>query len=270
MFKAYKNKIIFGVVAVLVLGAAFFASGNGNNKDVDKPKIPVTSITSITDDKDAQIENEAQTLENEIIENEAQKIKEQKTEENKREEQKIHDISHTAETVPQQIEEEKVPEQNTEDVKTETQAVDAETDPKEMTCTISVNCSTILNNTDSFNTEKLELVPSDGVILGEITATFYEGESVFNVLQREMKKNKIHMEFTSVPAYNSAYIEGIANIYELDCGGLSGWMYRVNGEFPNFGASKYELKNGDKIEWLYTCDLGADIGGGDSAGNNSK
>lgn len=89
----------------------------------------------------------------------------------------------------------------------------------------------------------------------------------FNLLVREMKQSKIHLEFENTPIYNSAYIEGIANLYEFDCGELSGWMYRVNGWFPNYGCSRYELQDGDKVEWLYTCDLGADIGGGDSTRN---
>ena len=38
---------------------------------------------------------------------------------------------------------------------------------------------------------------------------------MFNVLQREMRKAGIHMEFEDTPMYNSAYIEGINNLYEL-------------------------------------------------------
>ena len=41
----------------------------------------------------------------------------------------------------------------------------------------------------------------------------------------------------------------------------SGWMYKVNGWFPNYGCSRYQLKDGDVIEWVYTCDLGKDVGG---------
>ena len=70
---------------------------------------------------------------------------------------------------------------------------------------------------------------------------------MFNVLVREMKRNKIHMEFENTPIYNSAYIEGIANLYEFDCGELSGWMYKVNDWFPNYGCSRYQLKAGDRI-----------------------
>ena len=112
-----------------------------------------------------------------------------------------------------------------------------------------------------------ELVPADGWILQPMTVTFYEGESVFNVLQRTCKQQKIHMEFSNTPIYNSAYIEGIGNLYEFDCGEVSGWMYKVNDWFPNYGCSRYQLQNGDVVEWEYTCELGKDIGGGYAAGS---
>ena len=138
---------------------------------------------------------------------------------------------------------------------------DAVISDKELTCILSVRCDTILKNMSWLDKNKIDIVPKDGVIFAEKTVVFYEGESVFNVLLREMKRHKIHMEFENTPIYNSSYIRGIANLYEFDCGQLSGWMYKVNGQFPNYGCSRYQLKNGDKIEWVYTCDLGVDVGG---------
>ena len=137
----------------------------------------------------------------------------------------------------------------------------------EYTCTLSISCATILDNMDLCDPEKRELVPEDGWILKPTVVTFYEGESVFNVLQRTCKQQKIHMEFVNTPAYNSAYIEGIHNLYEFDVGNLSGWMYKVNDWFPNYGCSRYQLKDGDVIEWVYTCDLGDDVGGGYATGS---
>ena len=134
------------------------------------------------------------------------------------------------------------------------------------TCTLSVRCDTILDHLDWLDPEKLDLVPEDGVIFPAAEVTFYEGESVFNVLQREMKKAGIHMEFENTPLYNSTYIEGIHNLYEFDCGEQSGWMYRVNGWFPNYGCSRYQLQAGDGVEWVYTCDRGADVGGSNAVG----
>lgn len=127
---------------------------------------------------------------------------------------------------------------------------------KELSCTLSVKCDAILNNIEMLNPEKLEIIPDDGVIFAEQTVVFYEEESVFNLLVREMKKNKIHLEFVDTPIYNSAYIEGIANIYEKDCGENSGWLYMVNGKSPSYGCSNYKLKEGDKVEWVYYCGIG--------------
>jgi hypothetical protein len=140
------------------------------------------------------------------------------------------------------------------------------TDQKE-TCTLSVSCTTILDNLNLLEQDKWELVPEDGVIYAAKTVTFYEGESVFNVLQREMKKAGIQMEFKNTPMYNTAYIAGIDNLYEFDTGELSGWVYAVNGWFPNYGCSRYQLQEGDVIQWLYTCDMGKDIGGSNATGS---
>ena len=129
------------------------------------------------------------------------------------------------------------------------------------TCTFSIECSTILNNLSDLDPDKLEMVPSNGVILPSTQVMFYEGESVFDVLQRVCRENDIHMEASWTPIYNSAYVEGIHNLYEFDCGNLSGWMYRVNGWYPNYGCSRYQLAQDDVVEWRYTCDLGRDVGG---------
>ena len=137
---------------------------------------------------------------------------------------------------------------------------------KAITVTFSIECSTILNNLSQLDPDKLEMVPSGGVILPATTVSCYEGESVFEVLQRVCRDNGIHMESEFTPIYNSAYIEGIHNLYEFDCGSLSGWMYRVNGWYPNYGCSRYVLEDGDIVEWRYTCDLGNDIGGGYAVG----
>ncbi len=131
---------------------------------------------------------------------------------------------------------------------------------KKYTCTFSIECSTILNNLSDLDPDKREMVPSNGVILAPTKVTFYEGESVFDVLKRVCKEKGIHMESSWTPIYNSAYIEGIHNLYEFDCGALSGWMYRVDGWYPNYGCSRYQLADGEVVEWRYTCDLGNDVG----------
>lgn len=134
------------------------------------------------------------------------------------------------------------------------------------TCTFSISCATILDNIKDLDPEKVELVPEDGWLMEPEAVTFQEGESVFDVLLRVCREQTIHMEYENTPIYNSAYIEGIGNLYEFDCGELSGWMCSVNGWFPNYGCSRYQLRDGDVVEWVYTCDLGMDVGGGYAVG----
>ncbi|MFR0872451.1 MAG: DUF4430 domain-containing protein [Oscillospiraceae bacterium] len=56
-------------------------------------------------------------------------------------------------------------------------------------------------------------------------------------------------------------------ISEFGFGELSGWMYRVNGEFPQVYAGEFTLHEGDVVEFVYTCDLGGDVGDSYNAEN---
>ena len=132
--------------------------------------------------------------------------------------------------------------------------------PEQTTCTLSISCSTILDNMQLLTEGKEGLVPEDGWLLEPVEVPFTPGESVFDVLLRVCQEEKLHLEHSFTPMYNSAYIEGIGNLYEFDVGALSGWMYCVNEWFPNYGCSQYALEDGDVIRWVYTCDLGADVG----------
>ncbi len=124
-------------------------------------------------------------------------------------------------------------------------SADKPANPAALTCTLSIDAETA----------------GRGTIVATRKVSFKAGATVFDVLQRECKAAGIHMEFVYTPMYKSAYIEGIDNLYEFDRGPLSGWMYSVNGWFPNYGCSRYVLKSGDQIRWRYTCDLGKDVGG---------
>ncbi len=130
-----------------------------------------------------------------------------------------------------------------------------------LTCTITIRCDTILDNWDDLDPAKAPYVPESGCILAPVTVTFTEGETVFHVLQRVCETYGIQLEYSWTPMYDSYYIEGINHLYEFDCGFESGWMYKVNGWFPNYGCSAYTLTGGETIVWCYTCKgLGADVG----------
>lgn len=294
--KKYKTPIIVGVIIIVALVAAFFAGGDnstvkpqdvnpntqsvlpneenrGNDTSVSKDEnksdnIKETDDAAISEEEshdstNAKAETDRQNNSG-VIENHEKESPEQKQQDI--DYSKEHGMNIDSQTGTDEYKTEPVPEGKPVPVEPQ----NSEITDKEMTCVLSVRCDTILNNLSKFNSDKMDILPQEGVIFAEREVTFYEGESVFNVTLREMKKNKIHMEFVNTPIYNSAYIEGIGNIYEYDCGELSGWMYSVNGWFPNYGCSRYELKQGDKIEWQYTCDLGADVGGYTESGGGQR
>ena len=127
-------------------------------------------------------------------------------------------------------------------------------------CVLTIRCDTILSNMENLDPGKAEFVPDDGWIL-YAEMEFTDGETVFDVLKRACANYGIQIEYSWTPMYNSYYVEGINNLYEFDCGEQSGWMYAVNGWYPNYGCSAYTLSDGDVIGWAYTCNgYGADLG----------
>ena len=131
------------------------------------------------------------------------------------------------------------------------------------TVTISIRCDTILDNWDKLDAslKSDKYVPADGVILPTFRAVLRKGDTVYDIFSRVTRYSKIVTDCVYTVNYSSVYVKGINHLYEFSCGELSGWMYRVNGVFPGYGCSKYVLKGGDVIEWVYTCDLGRDVGG---------
>lgn len=58
---------------------------------------------------------------------------------------------------------------------------------------------------------------------------------------------------------NATYVSSIDGLAEFACGNGSGWMYSVNGAYPNKSCGDYVLHDGDVVVWVYTCDLGNDL-----------
>ncbi len=117
--------------------------------------------------------------------------------------------------------------------------------------TLEIRCDVIADRSGASH------VPSDGTVLAETTFALSEGESVFDILEQASRKYRIHTEHDGTGKL--AYIRGIAYIYELEYGDLSGWIYRVNGESPSVGCGNYVLSDGDRIVWHYSLTQGEDI-----------
>ncbi len=173
-------------------------------------------------------------------------------------EEKTEEIAETPPAPPMTEEKEEAkPQENTEKVQAEAPAEEKTEEKAEnaLLCMLSVRCDTALGKAG----EKNSVLPQNGVIFAGESLSFSEGESVFDVLFREMQAHGIPLAFTKSPMYQSVYIEGIGNLYERDCGNQSGWIYKVNGVKPGYDCSNYLLKPGDRIEWVYTCNLGNDV-----------
>lgn len=128
--------------------------------------------------------------------------------------------------------------------------------PDSKTVFFSIDCKAVLDNWDeldeSLKSEKF--IPFDGVILPVTEYALRQGDSVYKILDRVARSKKINISYAG--SYGSTvYVQGINHIYEFSCGAYSGWRYSVNGEYPSTSCNMYVPKDGDLIEWKYTCDL---------------
>lgn len=122
----------------------------------------------------------------------------------------------------------------------------------DFTVTLSIRCDTIKDLE-----KKNNAVPDDCVILDTTEFSASSGDTVYDVLQNAARSYRILIDNRG--SDGAAYIAGIDGLYEFDYGELSGWMYRVNGTFPDVGCQSYTVHEGDKIEWLYTTNIGKDL-----------
>ncbi|MCR4618334.1 MAG: DUF4430 domain-containing protein [Lachnospiraceae bacterium] len=107
------------------------------------------------------------------------------------------------------------------------------------------------------------LISADTINAGDIfpASNLYvaKDSTVFDVLKEVCRIENIQLDYEKNSVYGLAYVKGIDSIYEYENGDLSGWMYRVNGEMPNIGLGYYTLSAGDKVEILYSTNIGRDL-----------
>ena len=134
--------------------------------------------------------------------------------------------------------------------------------PEDVTVTLEIRCDTLSSAMEKLENPAIEdYIPEDGIILKKTTYKGTTDNTVFDVLNTLCRNNDIQLDFSYTPIYESYYIKGINYLYEFDGGPQSGWMYKVNDWFPNYGCSSYYLRDGDVIVWCYTCEgLGTDVG----------
>ncbi|MCR8743801.1 DUF4430 domain-containing protein [Romboutsia lituseburensis] len=257
------DKKILSIIAVaisflLIIGLMFNSIFSRANKNENKPKENVVMYNSKKnknsendkkynkdmDNKEGNIKEESKDSDNKELEAESNNNENNYTlEENKPNEE--NNVSGNDSNI-----------ENKSDINNSNLNVEQEI-PKTQTVTVSISCKTAIKNGVN-NEVGFTHLPSNGIILPAIEVQIKEGETVFDVLKKIVLEKGIHMEYTG--AGQTIYIEGINNLYEFDGGKDSGWMYNVNGWYPNYGCGVYNLKDGDIIQWNYTCDLGYDLG----------
>lgn len=130
---------------------------------------------------------------------------------------------------------------------------------KLITCVMTIQCTTLLDNLDALEENLHKYVPEDGYMVNQMSVSIKEGASAYELLEMVCKAQGIHLDATHTAVDSGYYVRGIGYLYEKNAGKMSGWLYKVNGEIPNKGASNYILQEGDHIAFVYTCNGGKDI-----------
>lgn len=120
-----------------------------------------------------------------------------------------------------------------------------------ITCTVTIECTSLLDNMDNLKAGHEEYVPSDGYILSSCSVTLPNDSTAYDAVKTACENQGITMNVVS--SGYGRYIAGFNNIDEKDCGNQSGWIYFVNGKSPSKSCNKYTLSNGDSVVFSYTC-----------------
>lgn len=116
--------------------------------------------------------------------------------------------------------------------------------------TLTVECKDIENYEEN----------SLGSIVPKTKFVLNEGESVFDIMEKAMRFERIELDYSGSP---NIYIKGIDGLYEFDHGPASGWQYSVNGEVPEKSCGEFFPNSGDDIVFFYTCDYTKTGGAGE-------
>lgn len=134
---------------------------------------------------------------------------------------------------------------------TSTTKVTATEPEKLVKCTVTIDCTKALANKDKIKENHEQYLNGNGMILDSTNVTVKQGETVYDALKKVCAEKSIPLNVKETKY--GCYIVGINNIDEKDCGQSSGWMYMVNGSYPNVSTNKYVVSNGDNIVFIYTC-----------------
>ncbi|MDE7124661.1 MAG: DUF4430 domain-containing protein [Eubacterium sp.] len=231
-----KNKMIIAIITALIGICAIVGAVQhfGNDKEENSNLISAeVSAKQTTDEKEVELSAVSEGTPNTPTSSEAKSESNSQTKSTAIQttaSQAAGTTAKKAETTKQQTS--TVP--NT----TKTQTTVKTTEKQNITVTVSINCKTALK----YGAD----VPQSGYFYSPAKQTAANGATAFDVLEKVCKSNGISLTYQQ-----KTYIQAIGGLAEKDCGGASGWTYKVNGIKPPKAASKYVLSDGDIVEWYY-------------------
>ncbi|KRN23245.1 hypothetical protein FD14_GL000714 [Secundilactobacillus similis DSM 23365 = JCM 2765] len=86
------------------------------------------------------------------------------------------------------------------------------------------------------------------------TVKVKQGDTAFTALQKLCRDNNMQMGYTG--SGTSVYVSSINYKGAGTNGSGGGWLYSVNGAFPNHSAGGYDLQGGETIVWMWTQNSG--------------
>lgn len=224
-----KNKMIIAIITVLICISAIVGAVQhfGNDK---KENSNLISTDASSEHTTAEEETSLSAVSQEVQNTSALSESESESNSQAKSTAVQTSASRTAGTTKQQT----TTAPNT--IKTQTSV--KKTEKPNITVTVSINCKTALK----YGAD----VPQSGYFYSPAKQTVKNGITAFDLLEKVCKDNGISFTYQQ-----KTYIHAIGGLAEKDCGGASGWTYKVNGINPPKAASKYVLSDGDIVEWYY-------------------
>lgn len=125
-----------------------------------------------------------------------------------------------------------------------------------------VRVSLTIDATRAYNSAVLpqnikDVLQNDGMLIKNATLTVAKGTAVSGIFEL-LRVYDIAVVSEQGPV--GTFVTSIQGLENGTCGASSGWLFRINGEFPSEGVDSVELHDGDVVEWVFSCDGGADAG----------
>lgn len=118
---------------------------------------------------------------------------------------------------------------------------------------VCAECSAALEHIDSIDerVNSADVIPENGIVIERCEVWLSEGDTAYDALTQAAREQRVRVD-ASETLYG-AYVSAIGHISEFGFGEMSGWLYCVNGEYPEVSCGSYTLSQGDVVEFHYSC-----------------